>query len=222
MVSGIRGASNLNDLWRTLQASKKSAGTSTDKMFSPSGTNGDSSISKSEPSSSLGISSLANQVLGSNSDSTSSLLSLLEALTKAITGITGSSNTGPAGRPSAEDMFAKTDTNGDGSLDKAEFENGRPPDMTAARAGELYSKLDTNNDKSISQSEFAANAPGGHDGSPPPPPADSTGSTSGNIGASASAALSAASLLAKAAGKYVLLGQFSAVPAASGLLAVTV
>lgn len=68
-----------------------------------------------------------------------------------------------------DDFFTKLDTNGDGSLDKAEFEAGRtshgpgkPPSPE-----EMLSKLDTDGDGAISKAEFeAAPKPPGHGGPP--------------------------------------------------------
>ncbi|MBA4391077.1 MAG: hypothetical protein C0399_09075 [Syntrophus sp. (in: bacteria)] len=199
MISGVSGTSSLSYLWQLKQASKNT-GTSADSLFSSLDTNGDSSISKSELSSALSNSLLASSVLGSGSDSTSSLVSLLEKqLAEGTTSPTGSNSTDSTGRLSAEEMFKKTDVNGDGSLDKTEFENGRPSHMTLAQADELYSKLDTNKDGSISESEFITKGPGGHNGPPPP---DSMGGTSGNTNTSSSDALSTMSLLMQAIGKY--------------------
>ena len=201
MVSGVSGTSSLSYLWQ-LQQTSKNTGTSADSFFSSLDTNGDGSISKSELSSALSNSSLASSVLGSSSDSTSSLVSLLEKLlADGATSPTGSNSTDYTGRLIAEEMFKKTDSNGDGSLDKTEFENGRPSNMTVAQADELYSKLDTNKDGLISESEFTAKGPGGQNGPPPPPP-DSMGGTSGSTSASSSDALSTVYLLMQAIGKY--------------------
>ncbi len=221
MVGGVCAAAGISELWRLLQASKKNAGKSTDKIFSSPDTGGDDSINKSELSSALSSSSPRGPVPGSGGDSTSALVNLLEALTQAVTGATGPGGTDPAGRLSAEGIFKKTDANGDGSLDKTEFENGRPHDMTVAQADELYSRLDANSDNAISESEFTANRPGRHNGPPPPP--DSTGGTDGSTNSSSSDVLSAASALMQAIEKYVQYGQSAAATvASSGLLAVTV
>ena len=222
MIGGVCAASaGINELRRLLQASKKSSGKSTDEIFSSLDTNKDSSITKSGPSSAPGGPSPGAPVPGSGSISTSALVNLLQALTQAVTGATGPGDTDSTGRLSADGIFKKTDANGDGSLDKTEFENGRPHDMTVAKADELYSRLDANSDNSISASEFAANRPGRHNGPPPPP--DSTGSTDGSTNSSNSDVLSAASALMQAIEKYVQYGQSAAATVASSeLLAVTV
>lgn len=220
MVSAMAGIAGLNYLRHLLQTPAKHAGASTDKIFNSSDTNGDSSISKSGSSSALSVSSLASQVLGSENDSTSALLGLLEALTRAITSITGPGDADSADSLSAEEMFAKADANGDGGLDKTEFENGRPSDMTVAQADKLYSRLDADNDGSISKTEFTVNGPGGPNGPPPPPPSSDSTSSTTNSG-SGSDVLSAASLLMQAIEKYVAYNQSSAVKAATGSLAVT-
>lgn len=212
MINGVSGTSSLSYLWQ-LQHASKNTGMSAANLFSSLDTNGDSTISKSELSSALGSSSLTSSVLGSASDNTSSLVSFLEALTQAITNTTGSNGTDFTGRLSAEDMFNKTDTNADGGLDKTEFENGRPSDMTVAQADELYAKLDTNNDSSISKAEFTANGPGGQNG-PPLPPHDSMGNASGSTNTSSSDASLTVSPLMQSIGKYVQMAAATASMAA--------
>jgi hypothetical protein len=220
MIGSVTAASaGINELRRFLQASKKNSGKSTDEVFSSLGTNGDGSGTKSELSSALNGPSPRAPVPGSGSVSTSALVNLMQVLTQAITRVAEPGSTGSAGRLSAEDVFQKIDTNGDESLSKAELENGRPHDMTVAKADELYAKLDTNHDGSISKSEFTANRPGGHGG--PPPPADSTGGMGGNTNSSNADSLSASSVLMQAVEKYALYGQSAAATAIRGSLAVT-
>ncbi len=212
MISGVSGASSLNYLWQSKQASKNT-GRSTESFFSSLDTNGDGSINKSELSSALSNSSLTGSVLRSSNDSTSSLVNLLEKLmTEGITNPAGSTSAHSTGRLSAEEMFKKIDVNGDGNLDKAEFENGKPSGMTVAQTDELYSKLDTNKDGSISELEFIAKGSGGLNG--PPPPRSMAG-TSGTMNTSSPDALSTVSHLMKAIGKYV---QAAAVTAGSAAL----
>ena len=68
-----------------------------------------------------------------------------------------SGTTATSARPSPAEMFAKMDTNGDGSVDKAEFTAfGK---QMAAKMGkadkseEIFAKIDTDGDGKISQSE---------------------------------------------------------------------
>ncbi|MCX5807234.1 MAG: EF-hand domain-containing protein [Proteobacteria bacterium] len=188
MINAVSGASSSDYLWQLLQASKStgtSRSASTNNVFSLFDTNGDGSISKSELSSALSRSSSANPIMGSDSDSTSSFVSLLNALNESIAGAAGANSTGSTGRLSGEEIFKKIDINGDGTLSKTEFEISRPSNMTVTQADELYSKLDTNKDGSISQSEFIAKDPGGPNGLPPLPP-DATNCTSGSTDNSSS------------------------------------
>ena len=67
--------------------------------------------------------------------------------------------------PHEQQLFAKLDTNGDGTISKTELEAA----VTAAggdnaTADALFAKLDSNGDGSISSSEFAAAAPQHHHG----------------------------------------------------------
>lgn len=67
--------------------------------------------------------------------------------------------------PREQQLFAKLDTNGDGTISQSELEAA----VTAAggsnaTADALFAKLDGNGDGSISTSEFAAAAPGHHHG----------------------------------------------------------
>jgi len=76
-------------------------------------------------------------------------------------------------RPTPAEMFAKMDTNGDGSVDKAEFtafgqqmaaKIGKPD-----KSEELFAKIDTDGDGKISQSENDAFVSQMQSAMPPPP-----------------------------------------------------
>lgn len=77
----------------------------------------------------------------------------------------GSQPPAPQLTPREQQLFAKLDTNGDGTISQSELEAA----VTAAggnnaTADALFAKLDGNGDGSISTSEFAAAAPGHHHG----------------------------------------------------------
>jgi Ca2+-binding EF-hand superfamily protein len=211
VINAVSGASSSDYLWQLLQASK-STGTdrsaSTDNVFSLFDTNGDGSISKNELSSALSRSSSASSILGSDSDSTSSFVSLLNTMNESIAGATGVNSTGFTNRLSGEEIFKKIDINGDGALSKTEFEISRPSNMTVAQADKLYSILDTNKDGSISRSEFIAKGPGGANGQPPPPPSaiDSTAESADNSSSIISLAGSAFMQILKYAAKSYAAG----------------
>ncbi|MBI3506596.1 MAG: EF-hand domain-containing protein [Proteobacteria bacterium] len=58
-----------------------------------------------------------------------------------------------------EKLFQKLDSNGDGSVDKSEFEAGmQAKGMDATKADSIFAKLDTDTDGSVSKTEFAKGA----------------------------------------------------------------
>jgi Ca2+-binding EF-hand superfamily protein len=71
-----------------------------------------------------------------------------------------SGTTATSARPSPAEMFAKMDTNGDGSVDKAEFTAfGKQMAAKIGKAGkseDIFAKIDTDGDGKISQSENEA------------------------------------------------------------------
>ena len=84
-----------------------------------------------------------------------------------------SGTTATSARPSPAEMFAKMDTNGDGSVDKAEFTAfGK---QMAAKMGkadkseEIFAKIDTDGDGKISQAENDAFVSKMQSAMPPPP-----------------------------------------------------
>src|SRR6516164_878381 len=63
--------------------------------------------------------------------------------------------TTPALTPDQSQVFSALDTNGDGQLNKSEFEKLFGPGNTSV-ADAIFSKVDTNGDGEISQNELAA------------------------------------------------------------------
>jgi Ca2+-binding EF-hand superfamily protein len=62
-----------------------------------------------------------------------------------------------------QQIFQKLDANGDGSVDKSEFENAlQTKGVGATQADQLFAKMDKDGDGSVSQAEFAKGAHRGH------------------------------------------------------------
>jgi Ca2+-binding EF-hand superfamily protein len=77
-----------------------------------------------------------------------------------------SSGGGMGAPPSASDIYAEIDADGDGSVTKAEFISGRPDEMTEEDAEALYATIDTESTGSITEEQFADSLPSA--GGPPP------------------------------------------------------
>ena len=88
-----------------------------------------------------------------------------------------------AGRPSSDEIFAKLDSNGDGSLSEAEFVEGRPNFASEEQATAKFAELDTDESGTLTQAEAEAgatsqSAQAGAGAPPPPPPPPSGGGAS--------------------------------------------
>jgi len=169
MISAVSGTNNYNYYLSQLRQSGSQGGTTSDKLFSKIDANGDGSISKDELSAfeSSMQAQFQNSVTGSQQDS----MSLL-ALLQGASGADGStSNTGAttAQSTSANDLFSKIDTNGDGSISKdelakamsghhhhhhAESTDSSSQAQASSPLDQLFSKIDTNGDGSISKDEL--------------------------------------------------------------------
>jgi Ca2+-binding EF-hand superfamily protein len=145
------GVVDANELAAASKKGSESKGTGkSDDLFSKIDSDGDGKISRAE--SDAFKQKMSDQMKGT-------MLQIQE------NGVSASDGT----QSGEDDMFTKLDTNGDGSLDKAEFEAGRkahghgkPPSPE-----EMLSKLDTDGDGAISKAEFeAAPKPPGHGGPP--------------------------------------------------------
>lgn len=136
---GVVDASELAAAKKGDESSKKTA--KADDLFSKIDSDGDGKMSRAE-------SDAFKQKIADGMKGT-----LLQAQEQGSTDAS-------AATPSEDDMFAKLDANGDGSVDKSEFEAGfkahghhhhhRPS------ADEMMTKLDTDGDGAISKSEFEA------------------------------------------------------------------
>ena len=181
MISGISGVDNsyylqyLQQL-KQLQQSQ-SSGPPADKLFSKIDTNGDGSISKDEFSTFQ--SSMTKQsessIMGSQADSTSAFLALLQsaglAAADSSTSPTAASNATTSQKSStkADQLFSKIDTNGDGTISKDEFAKAGAAihrhrhhgahktgslSSSASPRNQLFSKIDTDGDGSVSKDEM--------------------------------------------------------------------
>jgi Ca2+-binding EF-hand superfamily protein len=75
--------------------------------------------------------------------------------------------------PDVSELYAKIDTNSDGTVTKDEFIGSRPDNMSEDKATKIYSSIDTENTGSITEKQLAESMEHGHDGPPMgPPPAD--------------------------------------------------
>jgi Ca2+-binding EF-hand superfamily protein len=175
MISGISGVDSSYYL-RQLQQSQTS-GLSTAQVFGAIDTNRDGSISKDELTTyqSNMATQFKSSVMGSQADSTSALLALLQSAglatagSSASTAATSNSTTSLNSNTTAAQLFSKIDTNGDGSISKVEFakagaaihrhhhhgaqktdsQNGQASPMN-----QLFSKIDTNGDGSVNNDEL--------------------------------------------------------------------
>jgi molybdopterin-guanine dinucleotide biosynthesis protein len=97
-------------------------------------------------------------------------------LTDGIGGDTSSGTTTAAnGSGASNSFFQSIDSNGDGSVSKAEWEQARPPGVSQDEADAQFSKIDTTNSGSISASQLQTAFQDGTIGAPPQSVASSTG-----------------------------------------------
>jgi Ca2+-binding EF-hand superfamily protein len=181
MISGISVADNSCYLQHLQQLQKlqqsQSNIPSAEQVFSKIDTNGDGSISKDEFTTFQ--SSVAKQsessIMGSQSDSTSAFLALLQsaglAAAESSTSTTAASKSTTSQKSSttADQLFSKIDTNGDGSISKDEFakvgasihrdrhraaHKAGPKSGSTSPVNKLFSNIDTSGDRYISKDEM--------------------------------------------------------------------
>lgn len=144
-------------------------------MFSKLDEDGDGTISSSElssatksSSSSSGQSLSASKILSAldadqdgsiSSSEFSTGMDSFDSAMQALAQSSGAKGMRPPPPPpdgaSAEDMFSKMDSDGDGSVSKSEFE-AASPDGNTSRADKIFSTIDTDQDGTISASENEA------------------------------------------------------------------
>jgi Ca2+-binding EF-hand superfamily protein len=169
MINGISGIRNSNYLQQLVQP--QSAGLSASQIFGKIDTNGDGSVSKDEFSAfqtNMPI-QFQNAVMGSEADSTSSLLALLQSAGQVTAGAGNPtvSTAGSNGGAIAAQLFGKVDTNKDGFISKDEFaklgttfhRNRQSGTHKAGAQGgstlnQLFSSVDANGDGSLTKDEM--------------------------------------------------------------------
>lgn len=83
-------------------------------------------------------------------------------------------NMGGGERPDASELFAKLDSDGDGSVSREEFVAGRPDEVSEEQASAFFDKIAGENTDSIDQQSFVAAMQ-----KPPPPPGGGGGQGGG-------------------------------------------
>jgi Ca2+-binding EF-hand superfamily protein len=169
MISGISGVQNTYQLQQLMQP--QSANLSAAQVFGKIDTNGDGSVSKDEFTAfqtNMPI-QFQNAVMGSQVDSTSSLLALLQSAGQvtAGTGAPTVSTASPNGGTIAAQLFGKIDTNGDGSISKDEFaklgttfqrnrQHGthKADRQIGSTLDQLFKSVDSNGDGSLTKDEM--------------------------------------------------------------------
>ena len=170
MISGISGVGNSNYLQQMQQS--QPAGLSAVQIFGKIDTNGDGSVSKDEFTAfqtNMPI-QFQSAVMGSQVDSTSSLLALLQSAGQATTATTNPvvSAATPGNGTIAAQLFGKIDLNGDGSISKDEWAklgttmhrsrhhgaHNKAGPQKGSTLDQLFNSLDTNKDGSVSKDEM--------------------------------------------------------------------
>ena len=205
-ISGVTSSSSTSDPWAAMKAQRSQMQA---KMFAKVDTDSSGSVDKAELKTMLSeISQKTGTSVGSDTEATftkmdsnadgnlssdelgKGMQSLMPppstmdfAQSRSADG--ASSASGSAG--SQDDLFAKIDTNGDGSVDKAELQT--LTDKIKADTGndttDMFAKLDTDSDGKLTQTEFDAGKPQGTDsakgpgGPSGPPPGGGPGGPGG-------------------------------------------
>lgn len=113
---------------------------------------------------------------------------LLQSLNSSIDADADGDKSDKSGKDS--DMFAKMDTNGNGTVSKEEFLAARPSNVSEDQATKLYSSIDTENTGSITKDQFTSATQNAPQGPPPsggaggPPPAVGSKSASSDTSSS--------------------------------------
>ena len=194
-ISGVTSSSSSSDPWAAMKAQHAQRQA---KMFAKVDTDSSGGVDKAELTTMLSeISQKTGTSIGSDTEATftkmdsnaygnlssdelgKGMQSLMPppstmdfAQSRSANGTSGSGG-------SQEDLFAKIDTNGDGSVDKAESKvlSDKIKSETGKDTSDMFAKLDTDSDGKLTQTEFdagkpegsaqGAKGPGGPGGPPP-------------------------------------------------------
>ena len=217
-MSTISGVSSSSDPWAAMKAQHAQQQA---KMFAKVDANSDGGVDQAELKTMLsdvskktGVSIDGNVAdtftkMDSNTDGKLSsdelakgLKSLMQPPPSTMDFAQARSADGPKGsKGSQDDLFAKIDTNGDGSIDKAESQvlSDKIKAETGKDTSDMFGKLDKDGDGKLTKAEFDAGkpkdgvqgaggnkGPGGPDGPGGPPPPGGPGGGAGKAESSAS------------------------------------
>jgi Ca2+-binding EF-hand superfamily protein len=202
-ISGVNSSSSTSDPWAALKAQRSQMQA---KMFAKVDTDSSGSVDKAELKTMLSeVSQKTGTSIGSDTEATftkmdsnadgnlssdelgKGMQSLMPppstmdfAQSRSADGASGSAG-------SQDDLFAKIDTNGDGSVDKAELQTltDKVKSDTGNDTTDMFAKLDKDSDGKLTQAEFGAGKPQGTDsakgpgGAGGPPPAGGPGGPGG-------------------------------------------
>lgn len=121
----------------------------------------------------------------SSSTTDTATTELLQALLDAIQDYEENSSSQSGSAPSDasqrfSDLFARIDTDADGSVSKDEFVSNRPMGVSEDQANEMWSKLDASGAGSLTEAQFVSAM--SSQGSPPgPPPGESVGEGNASV-----------------------------------------
>lgn len=119
---------------------------------------------------------------GDTSSLGSNLSSDIVGLLLALAGQSlATQSTGSEGQPSPDNVFASIDTDGNGSVSKAEFVSSRPDGISEKDASSLFDSIDTQGKGSLDQAQFETLAQNGQGGSSDQASADSSVTTNDDL-----------------------------------------
>lgn len=160
MMFALGAAGSLLDLVQSLTSSKSASGTAAAKPGQAKGNPFDLGLDTQAQNS--GGSGSSGQGYGWTSISPQTMSALIDAQAQL-----GSTNAAPASRSDAlKDLFSQIDGDGNGSIDKSEFENALGAGGTNLKAADdVFGKLDADGDGSVSIDEMTSALQGaGHHG----------------------------------------------------------
>lgn len=173
--------------------SEDQAGAFFDKIASAAGADGTTGLTQDQLASGLEKAGPPDKASGTDStqtsatdssSSTSTEQQLLDQLLALLqSGSSASSGTSSGQGQDASKMFSDLDSDGDGTVTRAEFVAGRPDNVSGDQAGEFYDKISsaagTDGSSGLTEDQLASGLQkAGPPGPPPPPDGTSTASSS--------------------------------------------